>query len=85
MKHLPGEMHRLSPSYLKNKYPDRDKQYWVLSAIYRIVRVNQWPQTTAARLLHERAKYTEEMAKGIASLWFGHGKKETIPMSMRSS
>lgn len=47
-----------------------DKQYWVLSAIYRMCRINDWPVETAARLLHERAKYTEAYAKQIADIWF---------------
>ena len=49
------------------------KQYCVLSAIYRMVRVHGWTVYTAARLLHDRAKFDKSTAKDIASIWFHHG------------
>ena len=70
MKHHPEETARAKRL---------DKQYWVLCAIYRMTRVNQWRQDVASRLLHERAKYSIEEAGQITSIWFGHGKSKTLP------
>ena len=47
-----------------------DKQYWALSAIYRMTRINRWAREIPIRLLVERAKYKQRDAEAIASIWF---------------
>ena len=46
-----------------------DKQYCVLSAIYRMLRLKKINPQQATGLLETRAFYNEYMAKAIMALW----------------
>ena len=47
-----------------------DKQYHVLSAIYRMARRDRWPIEVVVNLLVTRAKYCERQARAVAEVWF---------------
>ena len=47
----------------------KEKQYCVLSAIYRMLRQKRITPDNAENLLISRAKYKPDMAKRIKELW----------------
>lgn len=56
-----------------NTHQHKDKQYWVLCAVYRMTRQRGWPKSVVTFLLQKRAKYSERDAIQITSIWFKHG------------
>jgi len=48
---------------------NKNKQYWVQSAIYRMLRKKLINKTDAINLLQTRAMHKESMAKALVTLW----------------